>query len=198
MLTKKQYVVTLGIAVLLFFICFIVTYRYYSHQGSLGQQANTLQKVDIAQVQEEEITIAPHTKITLKVQDTTTNKEHKTNIDAKSLLGLTEEEVAERFEDYTVEAFSEKEVLLKKEIASQALTAQTATYVLGVLGDYVCIKEKDSTKRPIQIDYPVRQLSGYMYSMLLNEEIVITNKQKEALLVSPTGLQRILQDYVGE
>ena len=71
-------------------------------------------------------------------------------------------------------------------------------YVLGVDDHYVCIKEKDTTKRPVKIDYEISHFSKYIYSLLLNEEIEITSAQKEALLLNPSTLQRILQGYVGE
>lgn len=202
MLSKKQYGLTLLVAVVVFFMMLALTSWYFSRPNWTGRsrQVDTKMQTEIIEEKElpKEVTILPQTRITLKIEDRTTHKEVKTNIDADSLLGLSKEELAERFDDYTIEVFSEKEVCLTKSIASEEITMPNTVYVLGILGDNICIKEKDSTARPVKIDYGVKHLSSYIYSMILNEEIEITKEQKEALLLNPNSLQKILQDYVGE
>ena len=204
MLSKKQYLYTLIIAIIIFFVFFAMTY-YYTKEHSWVKPSETQDIVEqvsglIANTpMEEKVTILPQTRIILKTQDIRTHKQEQTKLDAKTLLGLTEEALQEQFKDYTIEAFNEKEVTLVKRFSSEVSTViDEATYVLGVEGNYVCIKEKDTTKRPVKIDYEIHHFSKYIYSLLLNEEIIITGAQKEALLLNPSTLQKILQGYTGE
>ena len=201
MLSKKQYGLTLLAAVIVFFLMFALTAWFFSSRDKAGRSDEVVKKEQSMTMQNEatkEVTILPQTKITLKIEDLTTHKEVKTHVNAESLLGLSEEELAKRFDDYTIETFSEKEVCLVKSMESEVVADHNATYVLGILGDNVCIKEKDATSRPVKIDYGVKHLSSYIYSIILNEEIEISSEQKEALLLNPNTLQKILQDYVGE
>lgn len=203
MLSKKQYRMTLLTAIIVFFVLLVLNAWYFSRQGWTGEKS----AVHVEELPKEltqdgqavdEVTILPQTKVILKVADLTTQKEEQATLDSSSLLGLNKEELEERFEDYTVEVFDEKEVCLKKEIASREEALKPVSYVLGVSDENVCIKEKNAATRPVKIDYQIDHLSSYTYSLLLNEEIEITQQQKEALLLNPKMLQRILQDYVGE
>ena len=204
MLSKKQYLYTLIIAIVIFFVFFAITY-YYTKENSWvtpSETQDTQSQVgalvsDIPA--DERVIILPQTKITLKTQDSTTHKQDQTKVDASTLLGLTEEALQEQFKEYTIEAFNEKEVTLVKNFSSDASAViDETTYVLGVEGNHVCIKEKDTMKRPVKIDYEINHFSKYIYSLLLNEEIVITSAQKEALLLNPSTLQKILQGYTSE
>ena len=204
MLSKKQYLYTLMIAIVIFFLFFAMTY-YYMKEHSWVQPSETqdierqVGGLTIESPIDEKVTILPQTQITLKTQDTATHKQNQIKLNANSLLGLTEEALQEQFKEYTIEAFSEKEVTLVKRFSSYTSQAvDDVTYVLGVEGNYVCIKEKDTMKRPVKIDYEINHFSKYIYSLLLNEEIIITNAQKEALLLNPSTLQKILQGYIGE
>lgn len=204
MLSKKQYLYTLIIAIIIFFVFFAMTYYYTKEhswvkpsetQDTVGQVSELIANTLV----EEKVTILPQTRITLKTHDIRTHKQDQTKLDANTLLGLTEEALQEQFKEYTIEAFSEKEVTLVKRFSSEASSViDEAVYVLGVEGNYVCIKEKDTMKRPVKIDYEIHHFSKYIYSLLLNEEIVITSAQKEALLLNPSTLQKILQGYTGE
>ena len=202
MLSKKQYLYTLLVAILMFAIVFAITY-FYIKNNSWRLESNTEPSAftESSQVDEwaEATYILPQTKIVLKNQNTKNKFLSETKLDAKSLLGLTKDEVADRFKGYTIETFNEKEVILVKNVPiEQKPEADTTVYVLGVDEHYVCIKEKGTTKRPVKIDYEVDHFSKYVYSLLLNEEIEITSAQKEALLLNPSTLQQILQGYVGE
>lgn len=204
MLSKKQYLYTLIIAIVIFFVFFAITY-YYTKENSWVTPSETqdIQSQVGALVSDipadERVIILPQTKITLKTKDTTTHKQDQTKVDASTLLGLTEEDLQEQFKEYTIEAFNEKEVTLVKNFSSDASAViDETTYVLGVEGNHVCIKEKDTMKRPVKIDYEINHFSKYIYSLLLNEEIVITSAQKEALLLNPSTLQKILQGYTSE
>lgn len=204
MLSRKQYLYTLIIAIVIFFIFFAITY-YYTKEHSWVMPNETqdavrqMSKVAVDIPIEEKVTILPQTRITLKTHDMTTHKQNQIKLDANTLLGFTEEALQEQFKDYTIEAFNEKEVTLVKHFSSHTSSGtDEVIYVLGVEGNYVCIKEKDTMKRPVKIDYEINHFSKYIYSLLLNEEIVITSAQKEALLLNPSTLQKILQGYTGE
>lgn len=204
MLSKKQYLYTLMIAIIIFFVFFAMTYYYTKEhtwtkpsemQDTLGQVSGLVSNALI----EEKVTIVPQTQITLKTHDIRTHKQDQTKLDPNTLLGITEEALQEQFKEYTIEAFNEKEVTLVKRFSSEiSPVVDEVVYVLGVDGNYVCIKEKDSMKRPVKIDYQIHHFSKYVYSLLLNEEIVITSAQKEALLLNPSTLQKILQGYTSE
>lgn len=204
MLSKKQYLYTLIIAIVIFFVFFALTFFYTKEHSWVtpSEPQDIAGQVGVLQTKEqteEKVTILPQTQITLKTRDTTTHKQNQTKLNANSLLGLTEEALQEQFKEYTIEAFNEKEVTLVKQFSSHTnAIADEATYVLGVEGNYVCIKEKNTVKRPVKIDYEINHFSKYIYSLLLNEEIVITSVQKEALLLNPSTLQKILQGYIGE
>lgn len=203
MLSKKQYLYTLLIAILAFLAVFAVTYFYMKENSwTIGQEEPNHQEVaknPIASQRPQEIYVLPQTVIRLKNQDTKRGIVRETKLDSKSLLGLTKEEVAKQFSDYTIETFNEKEVTLVKNVKETKVEKNADTvYVLGVEDQYVCIKEKNTKKRPVKIDYEVSHFSKYMYSLLLNEEIEITSAQKEKLLLNPSSLQKILQGYVGE
>jgi len=204
MLNKKQYLYTLIIAIIIFFVFFAITY-FYTKEHSWVMPSETQDAVRqvggliVDTPRDEKVTILPQTQITLKTHDTTTHKQNQTKVDANTLLGLTEEALQEQFKEYTIEAFNEKEVTLVKRFSSDTSSViDEVTYVLGVEGNYVCIKEKDTMKRPVKIDYEINHFSKYIYSLLLNEEIEITSAQKEALLLNPSTLQKILQGYTGE
>lgn len=208
MLSKKQYGLTLLASVIVFFVFFIGTSFYFSRSNpveSNREEALALQHSQkesneeaSAKKEPEQQVIMPQTKITIKVFDTATHKEEKITMNPLSLLGDSRETLQKKFDAYTIETFNEKEVCLSKKIESVKPVLKDADYVLGVDGAYVCIKEKDSKARPIRLDYKVQHVSSYIYSLLLNEEISITPKQKEALLLNVGSLQKILQDYVGE
>ena len=202
MLSKKQYLYTLIAAVIVFGVIFLVTY-FYTKDNSWQVEttkATIISNEELASaIEEVEECILPQTKIVLKNQNLNNKSISQTKLDARSLLGLNREELGNRFEGYTIETFSEKEVTLVKNVEPTISKEEDiTTYVLGVEDQYVCIKEKGTSKRPVKIDYEVIHFSKYIYSLLLNEEIEITSAQKEALLLNPSMLQRVLQGYVGE
>lgn len=202
MLSKKEYKYTLLAAITIFFVMLLTTSFYFGQKGDRDSSVEVeglIQEQPTLQVaRNKEVVIMPQTKITIKLKDLTTKKEEKTILDPTALLGFNQQQIKEQFDDYTIETFSEKEVCLSRDITSTSIANKDETYVLGVEGDEVCIKDKALESRPVKIDYKINHLSSYIYSILLNEEIEITKEQKEALLLNPSTLQKILQDYVGE
>ena len=203
MLSKKQYIYTLVIAVLVFAIVFVIAFVYMKNNSWHIDSNEEVNHLLAAYAKEEDkekgICILPQTKITLRNQYANQKYSNETRLNPVGLLGLNQAELARRFNEYEVATFNEKEVVLVKKIEPIQKKENTSqTYVLGVEDHYVCIKEKGSHNRPVKIDYVVDHFSKYVYSLLLNEEIEITSAQKEKLLLKPSTLQSILQGYIGE
>ena len=201
MFSIKQYIFTLIVAVVAFGAVF--AWAYVKTTEKVAPDTTQTKKVTLAETPDEILaspsvpTILPHTKITLITEDMRTHKRNEAKISPSTLLGLTQEEVADEFSDYTVEAFNEKEVRLIKNYESEEIAdLHNKKYILGVDGNNVCIKDAETDTCPVKVDYEVTHLSKYIYSMLLSEEIEITNAQKEALLLNPNTIQKILQGYM--
>ncbi|ADZ83622.1 hypothetical protein QTL86_08160 [Cellulosilyticum sp. ST5] len=209
MLEKKQYWITLLVAAIAFFILFIAAYFIVMGRNKVvapmaGQvvleQQNVSKTLSSNQLQ---ITrILPSTKILLCLQTNDQEKMESVTLNATSLLGLTEQELKERFKDCSIETFNEDEVKLLKTADLDSLafkqTSEARSYALGVEGDEICIKEVVTGVVVGHIARKATDFSSYLYSLLLKESITITTMQKEALLKDASVLQRILQDYVGE
>lgn len=208
MLERKQYWITLLVAAIAFFILFIATYFIVMERnkvvvpmaGQVVEEKNTPKLVADEQLQVEKI--LPSTEILLYLQTSNEEKLEGVTLNATSLLGLTKDELQDRFKDFSIETFSEEEVRLFKTIAleSQVLaqSGEIKNYALGIEGDEVCIKEVASGRVVGHVARKATNFSSYLYSLLLKESIVITSVQKDALLKDASVLQKILQDYVGE
>lgn len=202
MLSKKQYVVTLLASVAIFLVAFIIGYFYMLQNSWITNKEEIYVERAVIPVEEtlkQEICVLPQTVIILKSKDSHGKLISETKVSAKSLLGMTYDEVALQFEDYQIETFNEDKVTLVKSIPALPSPHESSKiYVLGIEDEYLCIREKGSNKRPVKINYEASHFSKYIYSLLLNEEIEITSKQREALLLNASGVQKILQGYVGE
>ena len=207
MLEKKQYWMTLLIATITFLILFIATY-FISMNGSkvvtpmVGQvvQLNT-SSMEMTKERFQIAKILPSTKISLCLKDEDKQTIESIIINADSLLGLTEEEIQERFKDYSIETFNEEEVMLSRTIQMAEVMTQTnavRSYTLGIDGEKVCIREVGTGNIVGHVARRATDFSSYIYSLLLKGTITITEVQKETLLNDPSVLQKILQDYVGE
>ena len=207
MLEKKQYWMTLLIATVTFLILFIATY-FISMNGSkvvtpmVGQvvQLNT-SSMEMTKEYFQIAKILPSTKISLCLKDQDKQTIESVIINADSLLGLTEEELQERFKDYSIETFNEEEVMLSRTIQMAEVMTQTnavRSYTLGIDGEKVCIREVGTGNIVGHVARRATDFSSYIYSLLLKGTITITEVQKETLLNDPSVLQKILQDYVGE
>ncbi len=207
MLEKKQYWMTLLIATITFLILFIATY-FISMNGSkvvtpmVGQvvQLNT-SSMEMTKEYIQIAKILPSTKISLCLKDEDKQTIESVIINADSLLGLTEEELQERFKDYSIETFNEEEVMLSRTIQMAEVMTQTnavRSYTLGIDGEKVCIREVGTGNIVGHVARRATDFSSYIYSLLLKGTITITEVQKETLLNDPSVLQKILQDYVGE
>lgn len=208
MLEKKQYWITLLVAAIAFFILFIATYFIVMGRNKVvtPMAGQVLEEKNIAKtLSNDKLQIAkilPSTEILLYLQTDNKEKIESVTLNATSLLGLTKDELQERFKDFSIETFNEDEVKLFKtvdlepEVLNQ--TSQVKSYALGIEGDGICIKERASGVVVGHVARKATDFSSYLYSLLLKESIVITTAQKEALLKDASVLQKILQDYVGE
>ena len=208
MLGKKQYVLTLLSSVLVFFCLFALAYGYISETSN---PVTTPMVVDLVEElesfgtsQEAEARILPSTRITVRLQDDQAGVIEEAHLEAASLLGLTEETLMDRFKDYELETFDEEEVRLTKVVSGMAtnevveVAVTLKNYVLGVDGDYVCIKEEGHTEPLTRIERKATDFSSRMYSLLLKESIHISEAQKDALIQDASLLPKIMQDYSGE
>ena len=75
---------------------------------------------------------------------------------------------------------------------------QDDIYVLGIDDNRLCIKIKSTDVVCGYIDRELTDLSSYLYSEFLKENITITDVEREKLLVDGGFLQIILQDYESE
>ena len=208
MLEKKQYWITLLVAAIAFFILFIATYFIVMGKnkvvipmvGQVLEEKNSPRLVVNNSLQAQKI--LPSTEILLYLQNNNKEKLETVTLNATSLLGLTKDELQERFKDFSIETFSEEEVKLFKTVASDSegleQLGEVKNYALSIEDDEVCIKEVASGRVVGHVARKATDFSSYLYSLLLKESIIITSAQKEALLKDASVLQKILQDYVGE
>lgn len=198
MLSKKQYLWTLMVAIGLFIVIFLVTYFSICLSNKNTNVApENVAELNLSEPWQEKNYVLPQTKIILRTQSIQNKLLSEARLDATPLLGYTEDEVADRFKGYTIETFNEDEVTLIKTIETEEdIDEGQKVYTLGIEDGYVCIKEKDSTSRPVKIDYEESRCSQYVHQLLSAGIVEITSAQKEALLLNASTLQRILQNYV--
>lgn len=195
MLKRKQYCYTLLTAAITFFIVFAVCYVITSNKNTLKKERTIELNGFLSgeKAKEEPISIKPYTKITLALQGKGRELLKEAVISADVLLGMTEDEVKERFKDYTVQTFSETEVKLVR-VIDRDETEHRDEYVLGIQDHEVCIKSKDHQRLIMKLGVCADDFSSYTYSLLLKESIVISETQKEALLADEGTLEQILQN----
>lgn len=198
MLSKKQYLWTLMVAIGLFIVIFLVTYFSICLSNKNTNVApENVAELNLSEPWQEKNYVLPQTKIILRTQSIQNKLLSEARLDATPLLGYTEDEVADRFKGYTIETFNEDEVTLIKTIETEEdIDEGQKVYTLGIEDGYVCIKEKDSTSRAVKIDYEESRCSQYVHQLLSAGIVEITSAQKEALLLNASTLQRILQNYV--
>ncbi len=205
MLKRKQYFITLFIAVMMFFTVFIVS--YYLVKDTPKRQ--TAVESQIAGADEESIdvladtesekleTIQPDTRIHVMVFDDTSHLIDDKELDPFSLLGLNEMELREKFKGYSLVEFSKERVELKKVLTAEE---EEGEYILGLQDEEVCIIEKEngSIKRIMPLGISINRFSRSTYSLLLKEQIVLSMQQKNELLANPEYIEQILQSYEQE
>jgi hypothetical protein len=203
MLKRKQYLLTLFIGIVLFFIVFLTTYYYIVSHSKTSEVSESRavgkgeQSIDViaAVVPERELTVQPDTDIRLVVVDEDNRIVEDKKIDPLILNGLNQVDLEKRFEGYQLMTFDEKQITLKKTIAHQDKPAE---YALGIEDDFVCIVEKGDIKTYIKLDLLANYFSRNTYSLLLKEQIPISPVQKEELLKNPYYIDKILQSYEEE
>lgn len=205
MLKRKQYLMTLLIAVIMFFVIFIIGYYYVSNSSSVSQktyeQVAGKNEVSVDVLADTEVdppdTIQPDTQINLLVFDENNNMIEDKELDALALLGLSESDIKEKFEGYSLLEFSKEQVALKKVIH---IINKEYDYTLGIQDDLVCIREREGGlfKRDIPLDILGTHFSKRTYSLLLKEQIKISSLQKDELLNNSNYIEQILQAYEEE
>ena len=206
MLKKKQYLLTLLAGILIFFIVFILSYFYMKSSSALPQGAEqqtlTVQQESVdasAELQNIErpkpMCIQPGTEIRLIIEDANHRRLEDKKLDPYTLLGDSEEEMREKFKDYELVSFNEREVELKKVLPPKV---EALEYTLGIQENSVCIVEKGDLKHYISLNISPAHFSRATYSMLLKEQIVLSAIQKEELINNPNYIEQILQSYEEE
>ena len=213
MLNKKQYFIALGTGVTVFFVIFISSYliSYNTKDGimlpaqkvMLQKEEDKLKNIDRIEsdfIRSNKLTILPSTKVTLAFKDINNNQIQSVILDTTTLLGNTRETLEHKFEDYAIETFSESEVKLVKmlDLNEALVDNQNHEYVLSIDKNKLCIKDKTTGNISGYIDRNVSDLSSYLYSEFLKENIKVTSDEREKLLVDGSFLQIILQDYESE
>ncbi len=210
MLGKRQYWITLLVAVAIFFILFATTYFYSTNSPTVKTQvAKTVplkQDIDVTSDfnKPKQVCILPSTSIILRTLNQKNELLDTVQLNAVSLLGFTEDDFKAKFKDYSVETFSEDRVTLVRNIEvlpEQELKEEIkgeGIYILGIEEDEVCIKLKGNQNALIRLGRKATDFSSYIYSLLLKENITLTTAQKEMLSKNPKALEKVLQDYIGE
>ncbi len=205
MLKKKQYLITLVAAIMIFFIIFTISYYYIESSTALPESSyealvgRNEKSIDVlVDTNPEKIErVQPDTQIHLFIVDEHNNKLEDKEIDAMALLGLGEEEIKNKFSEYDLVEFNEHDIALKRTVPS---VDKALEYALGIQNDEVCIVQKEDglTKEYIMLDMSAKHFSRYTYSLLLKEQIEISPLQKDTLLRNPHYIEKILQAYEEE
>ena len=109
MLNKKQYFMTLGASIVVFFVIFIAAYFIsFSTSDNLvlpaqkiaiekqrSETENSITKLKLENTQKE-VAILPSTKVTLALKDTQNNQIESVILDTATLLGNTKEAIQKR------------------------------------------------------------------------------------------------------
>ncbi|MDF2612755.1 MAG: hypothetical protein K0S71_541 [Clostridia bacterium] len=198
MLKKKQYFLTLLIGVMLFFILFIISYYYMRNSAMIPETttdnviSRSEKSVDVLANTKstEEETVQIDTHIHLLVVDKNNNTIDDKNIDPLTLLGLSQIDIQDKFQEYELVTFNEREIALKKVLAPENMQVQ---YRLGIQDDVLCIVENGETKQYTKLNVLATHFSRQIYSLLLKEQIQISAVQKDELLNNPAYIEKILQ-----
>ncbi len=213
MLNKKQYLITLGSAVATFIVVFVVAYfiSVTTNANEFSTEINDklIKEKQLAEAQskilrveemrKENPIILPNTKVTLELKDESSNITETIQLETKTLLGSTKDIIQDRFSECTVETFCEDEVVLVRTLENnKTIDKDDTAYVIAVEDSHICIKEQTTGMVCGYISKTIDDLSSYWYSEFLREQIIVSEEQKDRLLIDPSFLQVILQDYDSE
>lgn len=194
---KKQYIITLGAAVLIFFTLFIISYSY-AYQKNLKNPIVVPDEMEIeaaSQVEEVAETIEDvigiDTHIVVKLIDKNKGRISESEIDPLSLLGLNKEEIEKRFKEYRLQKFSTEEVVLNKLIET---APKEVAYKLGIKDSVIGVIEEE-TEQFTSLGLPVKTFSKGMMMLIINQTIEINATEKEKLEQNPYYIEQILQSY---
>lgn len=200
---KGQYMLSLIIGVIVFFVCFAVAYLYMGYSMSDEESetpvAISRNEKSVSTVAEEAaIRIVPSTEIIMQVVDAKNKMIEKIDVASRTLLGLDEVEIGKRFSDYEITKFTEKEVVLTKKLeidAKNDALSKVSTYHLGISGDHICIipDEVGQDASIVKLNLQASDYSNSAYSLLLNGKITISADERQALINKPDEIEKILQ-----
>lgn len=200
MLDKRSYTRMLMVAVIVFFITFIVSFAFmlFTDTQAVGDKPTSISNKEkqtlpvSAQTIIDEPCIKAYTRIMVSVIDETGKRMDTKLIDPKTLLGCTKQDVLDKFKGYEVERFDEEEVFLKKYTKSLSVFP---TYVLGIKENKICIIEQTDQRNYIPLPLVATDYSKQTYSRLLKQDIVVSEAEKQKLIQEPNYIDSILQSY---
>lgn len=198
MLRKKQYFLSLLLGVIAFVLFFILMYWVMYFQMPHPEKvvtANESSTNTLMEMVEDAPRIEIYTKVTIQLVDERHKVVDKISVPTTALLGVTEEQLAKRFEGYQIAKFDEKEVILQKQVQTEK---NVANYTLGICEGHVCIIDQSGEEASIDLGLLANDFSSKAYSLLLNREINISESQKDTLIKKPNEIQKILQGYERE
>lgn len=201
MFNKKQVIrLTIGGGIL-FIVTFAICFGYFYSKGTKDPitpkdevlvQASSNRTVPSIETMQEVPTVLPTTQIKIQVVDSNQKLITEKQVDAKTLLGATKEDIARQFKAYKVIQFDTYEVILQKQmIAEEVPITYSVVIQEGTLG----ILEKGQKTTFISLDLSEDEFSRGDLALFSGEGLSITLSQKIALQQQPYYIEQILQNY---
>ncbi|OON95227.1 MAG: hypothetical protein ATN36_09035 [Epulopiscium sp. Nele67-Bin005] len=205
MLTQKQYLSLLVVAIGIFGALFFATYLYTTDgflfntksgfeiedvfETPINSSVTGDSSIQVVEEKPQKVTILPTTLIELIVRDQDGNLVTQEIVDPYSLMGLSEEEVASLFSNYNLIKFDSDNVILEGETY---IEPERVKYYLGVRNDEIGIILEDEIFQEIGIQ--ASEFSSYINTLLKFELISVDYEQKALLERNPYYIESILQN----
>lgn len=202
MFSKKQFITLLLTAAVVFAVVFTIVYTVFYRNGVENPIVQPEATVEVVAEPEDQpsvepeptvVRIGPSTHIFLKIVDPSGNRISEQKLIPDSMLGFSQEQMANCFSDYRITTFNEEQVVLEKVVAP---TQMTSHYRLALQGDMIGIKTITGDTQVFKpLGLSVKDFSGTTHVLLLDEAIELSSTQKAALERDPNEIEQILQDY---